>query len=188
MSFKKILVLCLMFVTLCVGVCSAASVEQKKANVRIKVATVLDQLYTLHPEARNVVSNSLGYAVFANTGLSYGIISDNHGRGLAKNNNTGEEIFMKMNKAKLGLGLGAKEYSVVFIFETDDAWNKFTTTKWTSTASASADATDGVNGNYKGSAKAVADGIYIYEFTTKGLIAEVGIGGVTYYRDKKLNK
>ena len=44
-------------------------------------------------------------------------------RGIAVNSKTKQETFMKMVSGGAGLGVGVKNYRVVFVFENDDALN-----------------------------------------------------------------
>ena len=87
----------------------------------------------------------------------------------------------------VGLGFGAKEYALVFAFIDRDAWNKFTSDKWSYGAQADAAARDGVNGGSFEGAVQAAPGIFVYQMTTRGLAVELSLKGTNYYRDKKLN-
>ena len=74
----------------------AASREQERQELRAKNASILQKLYQENPAAQNAVENSYGYAVLHNTGIKVGIFGSAHGRGIAVNNRTGKEVFMKM--------------------------------------------------------------------------------------------
>ena len=183
-------ILCLVCVVmvLCAGTVMAKSVEEKRIETREKADEVLEELYERQPNARYEVENSPAYAVFFNTGIKIGILGGAHGRGIAINNETDEECFMNMKEIAAGLGLGVKEYSLVFIFEDQDIWNRFTSGDWTcGGGSADAGATDGVNGGSLEGAVKLADGIWVYQMTTKGLTLEASLNGTKFTRDKKLN-
>ena len=128
-----------------------------------------------------------GYAVFVNTGIKLGILGDSHGRGLAHNNKTGEEIFMRMKEFQAGLGLGIKEYALIFAFIDKTAWDRFISSKVSFGGQADVTADDGVNGGSFEGAVQAAPGTFVYQMTTKGLAAELSLKGTNYYRDKKLN-
>ena len=122
------LVLCA-FVT-SISVVQAASVEDKRQKVRNMSDATLEKLYEVHPSARRAIQNAAGYAVFKNTGVKIFVLGSGMGKGIAVNQVTGEETFMKMAEAQVGLGLGVKEFNVIFVFATEDALNKFINTGW----------------------------------------------------------
>lgn len=186
-AWKILCLVCVMMV-LCAGTVMAKSVEEKRTETREKAEEVLAELYEQQPNARYEVENSSAYAVFFNTGIKIGILGSAHGRGIAINNETDEECFMNMKELSAGLGLGVKEYSLVFIFEDQDVWNHFTSGDWTcGGGSASAGATDGESGGGIEGAVKLADGIWVYQMTTKGITLEASLNGTKFTRDKKLN-
>lgn len=178
----------IMVVAMASTVFAAATVEEKRAETRQKVADTLNKLYERKPSARTALKNAEGYAVFASSGIKLGILGDAHGRGLAHNNKTGEEIFMRMKEFQAGLGIGAKEYALIFAFIDKTAWDKFTSSKWSFGGQADIAANDGVNGGAFEGAVQAAPGIFVYQITTKGLAVELSLKGTNYYRDKKLNE
>ena len=169
------------------SVAFAATVQEQQRETRQKVAETLNKLYERKPSARTALKNAEGYAVFASSGVKLGVVGGSHGRGLAHNNKTGEDIFMRMKEYQAGLGIGAKEYALVFAFVDRAAWNKFTSSKWSFGGQAAVAANDGVNGGSFEGAVQAAPGIFVYQMTTKGLAAELSLKGTNYYRDKKLN-
>ena len=165
----------------------AATVQEQQRETRQKVAETLNKLYERKPSAQMALNNAEGYAVFASSGIKLGILGDSHGRGLAHNNKTGEDIFMRMKEFQVGLGVGAKEYALVFAFVDRAAWNKFTSSKWSYGGQADVAANDGINGGAFEGAVQAEPGIFVYQMTTKGLAVELSLKGTNYYRDKKLN-
>lgn len=184
--WKVILCVSMLFV-LFLSTVSATSVEGQKAELRQKTVTTLDQLYQKQPKARYAIEHAAGYAVFNNTGFQLGLLGTAHGRGLAANNITGQEVFMNMKQYQAGLGLGIKEYAVIFVFSNQDAWNTFVNKGWSFGGQATAVADDGVNGDSMEGAFQVAPGTWLYQMATKGLSAELTVGGTNYYKDKDLN-
>ena len=134
---------------------------------------------------RNVRFND--YAVFNNTGFKLGILGSSHGRGMAVNNLTGEKVYMKMKEYQAGLGLGIKEYAIIFVFTDSDSLNSFVQKGWSFGAQATAVADDGISGGALEGAIHVDNGVWMYQMTTKGLAAELAVKGTNYYRDKNLN-
>jgi lipid-binding SYLF domain-containing protein len=158
----------------------------KRAELEKKCDSTLELLYQKKPNARRVIDNSSGYAVFANSGYKLGLLGSSHGRGMAFNNRTGEKIYMRMNEFTLGLGFGAKEYAMIFVFPNQAAWKNFTEKKWEYGGKADASATDGVNGGSVEGAVYGGDGIWVYEMTTKGLTLEMNLKGTRYYKDDSM--
>jgi lipid-binding SYLF domain-containing protein len=64
---------------------------------------------------------------FRDFGFKVMVMGGAGGKGMAVNNTTKQETFMKMGEFQPGLGLGAEKYHIVLIFENQDAFNKFET-------------------------------------------------------------
>lgn len=166
------------------AVAAKPSLEARKTEVHHKVETTLTKLYQKQPKAKSAITEAAGYAVFVNTGYKLGIFGSSHGRGLAVNNITGAEVYMRTQEYQAGLGLGAKEYANIFVFGNQEAWQSFVSKGWSFGGHGTASATDGVAGGSMEGAFQVAPGIWLYQMTTKGLAAELGVKGTNYYRDK----
>lgn len=162
---------------------SAATLQQRKTELRHKTATTLQQLYQRQPKAKAAIQNAAGYAVFNNTGMQLALLGGAHGRGRAANNVTRQEAFMRMEEYQVGLGLGVKEYAVIFVFANQEAWKSFVEKGWSFGAEATAAASDGVSGGAFEGAIQVSPGVWVYQMTTKGLSAELALKGTHYYRD-----
>ena len=166
----------------------AKSLDEEREELREKNDWTLAKLYEEIPSARYAVENSYGYAVLNNTGVKILVLGSSHGRGTAVNNETGEEVFLRMQEGQAGLGLGVKEYALIFIFDTPEAWEGFVRSSgWKASGAATAAANDGVNGDSFEGAAVVGDGIWVYQLTTKGLALELAINGTRIYPDKDLN-
>ena len=166
----------------------AKSLDEERAELQEKREWTLGKLYEEIPSARYAVENSYGYAVLNNTGVKILVLGSSHGRGTAVNNETGEEVFLRMQEGQAGLGLGVKEYALIFIFDTPEAWEGVVRSSgWKASGAATAAANDGVNGDSFEGAAVVGDGIWVYQLTTKGLALELAIKGTRIYPDKDLN-
>ena len=181
--FLKVAVCLFVLLTLIISTVSAASLEGKKRELRQKTLVTLDKLYQKQPSARSAIKNSAGYAVFNNTGFKLGVIGGAHGRGMAVNNQSGQEVFMKMKEFQAGLGLGIKEYALIFVFASQDAWESFVDNGWEFGGQATAAVKDGVNGDSMQGAISVTPEIWMYQMTTKGLALELAVKGTKYYKD-----
>lgn len=167
---------------------SDETIEQQRNEVRQLSAATLERLYQKYPNAERVINECYAYATMSNSGVKVLFLGSARGRGLAINNETGEEVFMKMREVSGGLGLGAKEYDLVFVFEDKDAWDSFIVGKTRFGGSAEASASDGVSGGSFEGADFAAKGTWVYQMTKKGLTLEATLKGTKFFKDKTLNK
>ncbi len=56
------------------------------------------------------------------------VLGDDKGEGLAHNNRTGKDVFMKMMEIQGGLGLGTKKFAIICVFEKEKDFNEFVNT------------------------------------------------------------
>lgn len=173
-----------------------AAKEQKRQEKAAKQRAEIDQLstqalarlYDKVPSAKRVIEKSYAYATLSNTSIKVGLLGDAHGRGLAINNKTGERVYMRMTESNIGLGVGIKEYDLIFVIANEDAWNSFVKDNWKMGGAMEASASDGVAGGAIEGATIVRNGVWVYQITKKGLSLEATIKGTNIYPDKKLNK
>ncbi len=194
MKMKKVLklaitLLCLLiFAAGCAGTKSKSEKNAARDEVRTVTAQTLDQLYQNEPAAKGAVANAAGYAVFSDFGFKIMVMGGAGGKGMAVNNTTKQETFMKMAEFQPGLGLGAEKYRIVFIFENPDAFNKFVTSGWEVGANAMAAAKDDKGGGGgEAGAVTVSDGVKMYQLSDTGAIVGVSITAAKYYKDDELN-
>ena len=187
------LVLCLMTTAVFAADTDKSEKEQAKiVKERAKIDELsekaLANLYEKVPSAERVIENCYAYATLSNTGMKLGIFGDAHGRGLAVNNETGERLYMRMKEMGIGIGLGVKEYDLIFVIGTETAWNSFISGDIKFASSAEAAANDGVTGDSMEGTSIAANGVWVYQMTKKGLSLDASIKGTKIYPDKKLNK
>ena len=93
----------------------------------------------------------------------------------------------QLGQLGIGLGLGIKEYDLIFVIGTEEAWNSFISGDIKFASSAEAAASDGVTGDSIEGASIAAKGVWVYQITKKGLSVDASIKGTKIYPDKKLN-
>lgn len=169
------------------SVANAATAEEKRQSVRKAANTTLEKLYQLQPAAKAAVESNAGYAVFNNFGAKILVAGGGKGKGLAVNNRNKAEVFMGMAEVQVGIGFGVKEFSVVFVFETEDALNTFVNNGWEFGGQATVAATDDVSGGALAGAASISPGVWMYQITKKGLALEATVKGTRYYKDGELN-
>ena len=98
--------------------------KEREKVLEIREET-LDRLYKEKPSAEAMVKDSVGYAVFSNTGINLLVVSTANGKGVAHDNKSDGDVYMNMFSAGGGLGLGVKKFSAVFIFHNRDAFDQF---------------------------------------------------------------
>ena len=164
------------------------SPDEKRDKTRKMAAQTLKDLYTKQPKAQEEIRKSAGYAVFNNMGANLFLLSTARGAGIARNTKTKQETFMKMISAGAGLGLGVKDYRVIFVFETDKAFKGFLDSGWSGSAQADAAAKAGDKGSAESGALEVAPDVWVYQITKNGLALQATLQGTKYYKDDDLNK
>ena len=169
----------------------AAHAETKKEkdqnDIRKKAQDTLKSLYKAQPKAKAAVQGAAGYAVFNNMGVKILVAGSNNGKGIAVNNKSKHETFMKMLAVSAGLGMGVKKFSVVFVFDNEKALDSFVNSGWEFGGQSTAAAKAGDKGGSMAGAVAVADGVWMYQMTDKGLAVEITATGTKYYKDDDLN-
>ena len=162
--------------------------DQQREKIRKMAATTLTDLYKLQPSAQAAVQKSAGYAVFNNMGTNLLLLSTARGAGVAVNSKTKKDTFMKMISAGAGLGVGVKDYRVIFIFETEKALSQFMDSGWAGEAQADAAAKAGASGGAFSGATQVAPGVWVYQITKNGLALQLTLQGTKYSKNDDLNK
>lgn len=184
-TIASILSVALLSVSLCIA---ADDNEEKREKSRKMSAEALQDLYKLQPTSQAAIQKAAGYAVFDNMGVNVLLLSTARGSGLAVNNRSKQETFMKMASAGAGLGMGVKDYVVVFVFENEKALAQFLDSGWSGSAQADAAAKAGEKGGAYSGAAEVAPGVWVYQITKNGLALQLTLQGTKYYKDDKLNK
>ena len=179
----------LVVILLAVDLASAGdSPDKKREKSRKMAAQTLQDLYKLEPTAQAAIQKAAGYAVFNNMGTNVLLLSTARGSGIAVNNQTKQETFMKMISAGAGLGIGVKDYRVIFVFATDKALTQFLDSGWSGSAQTDAAAKAGEKGAAYSGAVEVAPGVYVYQITKNGVALQLTLQGTKYYKDDDLNK
>jgi lipid-binding SYLF domain-containing protein len=162
-------------------------IEKKQQDIRAMAQQTLQRLYKAEPKAQSAVEGAAGYAVFSNLGVKILVAGSGNGKGVAVNNKTKHETFMKMLEVQAGLGMGVKKFSVIFVFDTEKALNGFVNSGWDFGGQATAAAKNGDKGAAMAGAASVADGVWMYQLTDKGIALELTAKGTKYYKDGDLN-
>jgi lipid-binding SYLF domain-containing protein len=186
---NRILVLTCIIISLALAGCATTAgnskTEKRQAVLDMK-NEVLSDLYKIKPDVKSQLSNAPGYAVFSNVNINIIFASFGGGYGVVKNNRAGSHTYMNMGEAGLGLGLGAKDFRVVFVFHNVDTMDRFIKHGWAFGAQADAAAKASEKGAAVGG-EVTVDNITIYQLTETGLALQATIKGTKYWQDSSLN-
>lgn len=160
--------------------------EQTDYVLEMKNKT-LSRLYKSKPGTEDMVKNAAGYGVFSNIGSYLLYVSAGSGYGIVIDNATGKKTYMKMAQVGVGLGLGVKDFKLVFIFRNKKAMNDFVEKGWEFGGQADAAAKSGEKGKAVGGEMYIESDIIIYQITEAGVALQATVGGTKYWKDKELN-
>jgi len=179
----------LVLISLACGLASAKdSPDEKRQKTRKMADQTLKDLYKMEPKAQAEIQGAAAYAVFNNMGTNILLLSTARGAGVAVDNKSKQETFMKMVSAGAGIGLGVKDYRVIFVFESEKAFKEFLDSGWSGSAQADAAAKAGDKGSAESGALEVAPDVWVYQITKNGLALQATLQGTKYYKDDDLNK
>ncbi len=179
----------LIALVLCASTWVARADDKAKEQDEIRKSSneILKQLYKAQPKAKTAVASAAGYAVFNNMGVKILLAGSGKGKGIAVNNKTKKEVFMKMAEIQAGLGIGVKKFNVIFVFDNEKVLDSFINSGWQFGGQATAAAKTNDKGGSMAGAASVSDGVWMYQMTEKGLAAEITAKSTKYYKDDDLN-
>ena len=126
--------------------------------------------------------------MFSNFGMKILVAGGGSGRGIAVDNTTKKETFMKMAEVQAGLGFGVKNFRLVWVFEKKSDLDRFINSGWELGAQSTASAkVAGQGASVFAGAVSVMPGVWLYQLTDDGLALELTAKGTKYYKDDALN-
>jgi lipid-binding SYLF domain-containing protein len=195
----KVLTLLLVFICVLMATINAqdtekdAKKEQKldkqRKSFQKNRSTAINEMYKAFPGSKAKLANSYAYAAFANTGVNLFVLASGNGGGMAHNNRTGEEVYVKMISMGAGVGIGFKKYFAVFLFEDKAAYDNFLEVGWSADGQADATADTGKEGEGGSAAVGmnVSRGVTLYQIADKGLAVQATVQGTKYVVSEELN-
>jgi lipid-binding SYLF domain-containing protein len=94
---------------------------------------------------------------------------------------------MRMAEVQAGLGFGVKKFRLVWVFETQQAFDSFVNSGYQFGGQTALSAKAGGVGAGVTGAASVSPGVWVYQITDDGIAAELTVKGTKYYRDNELN-
>lgn len=150
-----------------------ASPSGKTAALKRDTATLmrdaaLTSLYARHPEARDVIKKSYGYAVMDRDDVMVLLFGGGGGYGVATETATGHRYYLEDWHMQLGLGLGYRNLRGVIVFADRETYDRFMGNAWVFGGEAEIAATwpsGGFDASTKGN---LGKGMSYYQFTQTG--------------------
>ncbi len=161
--------------------------QEWRAYLQFRRKEVLKELYALKPEAKSAIENAEGYAVFMNFGLKILFVGTGNGRGIVHDNKSAEDTYMRMFQGGVGLGVGIKDFRMVFVFDDREVLEEFTKGGWNFGTDADAALKNEEGGAATSGSIRVAPGLRVYQLTKNGLALNAMVNGTKYWVDKKTN-
>lgn len=176
---------------LCLGLMACVStqtktVQERRAEVQKMRAQTIAAIEKHQSNIRSKINAAPGYAVFSNANVNLIFASFSGGYGIARDNSSGRDIYMKMGEAGVGFGLGVKDFRAIFVFKSRTASSVFIEHGWMVGAHADAAAKSSDKGGAAGG-EILADDVEIYQLTESGLALQATIKGTKYWKDDSLN-
>lgn len=184
----EVMVSCALFLAGCSSApTSDSEVQSARSEVRTMASQTIDKLESLHPGSKKSVESAYGYAVFSNFGMKILVAGGGSGEGVAVSRSPRHETFMKMAEVQAGLGFGVKQFRLVWVFTTKEAFDNFVNKGWEFGGQATAQAQAADQGGGMAGAMSIAPGVFLYQITDDGLALELTAKGTRYYKDSDLN-
>ena len=164
-----------------------AKADKERQEIRKTAKDILARLYKAQPSAKAAIEKAAGHAVFSNFGMKIFVAGSGTGKGVAVDNKTKKETFMKMVELQAGLGFGVKKFSLIWVFETPQTLATFVNSGWELGGQTSVAAKAGDTGAAVQGAIPVSPGVWVYQLTDTGVALELTAKGTKYYKDDDLN-
>ena len=165
----------------------AETPEEERSEILKEKQESLSMLYKQHPQTKSHISSAYGYATFQNFGINLLLISTERGSGVAHNNKSGKDTFMKMFSGGVGPGLGVKDFRSVLIFDNKEVFDSFIEKGWEASAQADAAAQSDDKGAAADGSVTAQSGMTLYQLTQNGLALQATVQGTKYWKDEDLN-
>lgn len=161
--------------------------DQKRQFVLNMMDDSLGKLYSEKPHTRKLIANAAGYGVFSNFNAHIIFVGGGSGYGVVIDNENGTKTYMNMAEGGIGLGLGAKDFREIIIFNSPTVLHKFINFGWEVKLKGDATAKSGLKGGALDTATDFQSDVVIYQITESGVVLSANFGGSKYWKDSELN-
>jgi lipid-binding SYLF domain-containing protein len=171
-------------VALAALILSAVSISATREQIDERVQNTMTQFNQLNPAHQDLVNRAKGILVFPHVTKGGAGVAGEFGEGalLVNGQNAG---YYSLSQASVGLTLGLAKHEEIIMFMTQEALDKFTSSKgWAVGADTGvAVLSKGAGGDYD--SKTLQRPILGFVFGEKGLIADVSLDGTKITKIKK---
>ena len=147
----------------------------------------LAELYAKKPYAKQLVENAAGYAVFSSFNTQLLIVGSGNGFGVAVDNSSGDNIYMRMAEGGVGLGVALKDFREVIVFNNKAVFIEFVTEGWNYGAQGDAGAKYKDDGGSSSKEVPLNSDIVVFQMTKDGIALRASIGASKVWIDDELN-
>lgn len=161
--------------------------DERRADRIEEGKQALGYLYKEEPKAEQEIKNAYGYATFKNYGMSMMMMSADGGRGLAYDRKNDKITYMNMASGAMGMGLGAKEYYSIFIFDNEKVYADFIENGLEANTEIGASAKIKDDGETINESYTLRKGVKLYKVTKNGAIIQINMHGSKYWKCRDLN-
>ena len=172
---------------ICLPLIAMAGPDEDRKEILEMRQDVLTKLYKEKPGTKAEIEKSKGYAVFSSLGINLLVVSTARGAGVLHDKRSKKDLYMNMFSAGGGIGLGVKDFSVVFVFESEKALDGFMESGWDFSAQADATVETSQDSEGADAAATLVPGVQIYQMTESGLAVQATLQGTKYWKDDDLN-
>ena len=165
---------------------SDKSPDEERAAIREMRDDTLSKLAAAKADTKDEIAQAEGYAVFSNFGVNLLLVSTANGSGLVHDNKADKETFMHMGSVGAGVGLGAKDFRIIFVFHDREKLDAFMRDGLDLSGQADAAAKAEDQGVATSQAVSVT-GVSVYQMTEQGLALQATVQGTKYWPSKELN-
>ena len=169
----------------------------KRTFIRTMQHATLAELIKEKPGVKDRLNKAVGYAVFSDVNVKILAMASGQGYGVAVDNATRKETFMRMAELGGGFGLGVSDLRAVMIFHDKQTFKNFIETGMEFSGKASAEAQSGDKGMAaRQEVKAAGAGaddvqmlqnVEVYQITKNGVMAQAMLYGTKSWKDNELN-
>lgn len=165
----------------------AASPDTQRAGIRKMAVSTLERLYEEQPTARKAVEKAAGYAVFSEVQSKILVAGGGGGKGIAVNSAAHQDTFMMVATLQAGFGMGISKSHLVWIFERESDLKDFIDNGLVLGADVDLKVNPRTGGELYAGAVAIRPGVWLYQLSDEGLVADLTIEGTKYFKDPELN-
>lgn len=164
--------------------------EERRQTIDSMRSEVLVRLFENIPDAREILEQSMGYAVFSKKGMNLLMFSTARGAGVLRDHRDGSDLYMKVFGAGTGVGAGLTSYTAVLVFETEAALDDFREKGWELKGQADAHVDDDKPSDEPGKelSGTAGPGVLVYQMTDAGFAVQALVQAFKYWADPELNE